>query len=231
MDASDLHLLRTVPLLAFLTDEQLREIKPLLIEQQYQKGAFVFQEGEKAEWFYFLKRGVIKCLKFTPEGKELILKELLPGEVFCCESVTFEGATVHPGNAKAMETSTVLKLSRKVYIDLLQNHPPATLQLISYLGSRLKESQDLAKSVALDPAERRLAALLVRLAEKAGEQCKEGIRIGIHLTREEIAHMVGLTEETAVRLLGKLKEHRVLLSDCGKQLIICDIDALRKLAN
>ncbi|MEK6619154.1 MAG: cyclic nucleotide-binding domain-containing protein, partial [Nitrospirota bacterium] len=87
MDEFDI--LKTVPLLAFLTDQELREIKPLLIEQLYEKGTFIFREGEKAEWFYFLKSGAVKCLKFTPEGKELILRILLPGEIFCCEAVTF----------------------------------------------------------------------------------------------------------------------------------------------
>ncbi|MBI3809712.1 MAG: Crp/Fnr family transcriptional regulator [Nitrospirae bacterium] len=231
MDKPDLLFLRTVPLLSFLTDQEIQEIKPLLIEQLYEKGTFVFQEGEKAEWFYFLKKGAIKCLKFSLEGKELILKVLLPGEIFCCEAVTFDGTAVHPGNAQAMVPTTVLKLSRKVYFDLLKNHPPATLEVISYLGGRLKESQDQAKSIALDPAEKRIAALLLRLAEKVGEQEKEGVRIGIPLSREEIAHMTGMTEETAVRIVSRFKEQRILLPECGKKLVVCNMEALRKLAS
>lgn len=229
MDEFDI--LKTVPLLAFLTDQELREIKPLLIEQLYEKGTFIFREGEKAEWFYFLKSGAVKCLKFTSEGKELILRILLPGEIFCCEAVTFDGTAVHPGNAQTLCPATILKLSRKVYCDLLQNHPRAACQVISYLGSRLKESQDQVKSIALDPAEKRIAALLLRLAEKLGVQEKEGIRIGIHLSREEIAHMTGMAEETTVRILSRFKEQRVLLPECGKKLIVHDIEALRKLAS
>jgi len=222
--------LRQIPLLSFLTDEELQQISPLVIEQQYRKDQFVFREGEKAEWFYFLKKGAVKCLKFSPEGKELILKILLPGEIFCCESVTFDGTAVHPGNAQAVQQATLLKLSRKAYLELLEKHPPATFQVISYLGGRLKESQDLAKSVALDSAEKRVAALLVRLADKIGEPENGGIRIAIALSREDLAHMVGITEETVVRILTRFKEQHLLQSDCGKKLIVSDINSLRKLA-
>ena len=101
MDGLDL--LKTVPLLSFLPDDSLEDIKTKLVEQHYEKGEFIFREGEKAEWFYFLKQGAIKCLKYAPQGSELILKILLPGEMFCCESVTFEGDTVHPGNAQSWD--------------------------------------------------------------------------------------------------------------------------------
>jgi CRP/FNR family transcriptional regulator len=223
--------LRAVPLLSFLSDQELAQIEPLVIEHQYKKDEFVFREGDKAEWFYFLKTGAVKCLKYTSEGKELILKALLPGEIFCCESVTFDGTAVHPGNAQALGPATILKLSRAAYLDLLHKHPPATLQVISYLGHRLKESQDLAKSIALDPVEKRLAKLLVRLAEKVGVREKEGIRIGILLSREDIAHMTGMTEETAVRILSRFKEQHILLSDCGKKLVILDLETLKTLAD
>ena len=229
MDGLDL--LKTVPLLSFLPDDSLEDIKTKLIEQHYEKNEFIFREGEKAEWFYFLKQGAIKCLKYAPQGNELILKILLPGEMFCCESVTFEGDTVHPGNAQSLGPTTVLKLNRAIYFECLHQHPPVTIQVISYLGNRLKESQDLAKSLALDPAETRLAALLLRLAEKLGEKEPEGIYIGIQLTRQEIAHMIAITEETAVRILTRFKEQGILLTQPGKKLIISDMDALRKLAS
>ena len=51
---------QTVSLLSFLTDQEIAEIEPLVIEQQYEKGEFVFREGDKAVWFYFLKTGAVK---------------------------------------------------------------------------------------------------------------------------------------------------------------------------
>ncbi len=227
----DLDLLKTVPLLSFLPDDTLEDIRTKLIEQRYEKDEFIFREGDKAEWFYFLKQGAIKCLKYAPQGDELILKILLPGEMFCCESVTFEGDTVHPGNAQAMGPTTALKLNRTVYFECLHQHPPVTMQVISYLGNRLKESQDLAKSLALDPAETRLAALLLRLAEKLGEKEPEGVYIGIQLTRQEIAQMIAVTKETVVRNLTRFKERGILFAHSGKKLIIADMDALKQLAS
>jgi len=227
----DLDLLKTVPLLSFLPGDTLEDIRTKLVEQHYEKGEFIFREGEKAEWFYFLKQGAIKCLKYAPQGDELILKILLPGEMFCCESVTFEGDTVHPGNAQSLGPTTVLKLNRTTYFECLHQHPPVTMQVISYLGNRLKESQDLAKSFALDPAETRLATLLLRLAEKLGEKEPEGVYIGIQLTRQEIAQMIAVAKETVVRILTRFKEQGILFAPSGKKLIIADMDALKQLAS
>lgn len=230
-ESESFKLLRAVPLLAFLPDEEIRRLQPKLLERFYPKGTFVFREGQKAEWFYFLKSGAIKCLKFGGDGEELILKILLPGEIFCCESVTFDGTAVHPGNAQALIPCVLLELSRDSYFQTLQTCPQATIQVVSYLGKRLSESQDLAKSIALDPAEKRIAALLLRLAEKVGKSDQAGIRIELPLRREDIAHMVGIREETAVRMLTRLKEQGVLLPNSGKELVITDIEALRKLAS
>lgn len=221
--------LRTVPLLSFLSDEDLQKIAPQVIEQQFGKDEFVFRDGDKAEWFYFLKSGVIRCLKYGPDGKAFILKLLLAGDVFCCESVTFDGSSVHPGNAQAMTPVTILKLSRRAYLCLLGKNPRASLQVISYLGNRLRESQDVAKSLALDPAEKRLAALLIRLAEKVGEPSARGVRIAVDFTREDLGHMTGMTEETVVRIFSRWREQGLLSTNSVKSLVIQDFRALQSL--
>ena len=41
----------------------------------------------------------------------------------------------------------------------------------------------------------------------------------------------GITEETAVRISSRFKEQRILLAECGKKLVVCDIEALRNLAS
>jgi len=227
---TSIEILRKVPLLSFLSDDQLREISPHVVMRRFEKDEFVFREGDRAEWLYFLQSGVVRCLKYGENGKEFILKALLPGDVFCCESVTFDGSSVHPGNAQAMGPVSILKVSRQAYLRQIARHPQAGMQLISYLGGRLRESQDTAKSLALDPAEKRLAALLVRLADKIGEPVEQGIRIAVAFTREDLGHMVGLAEETVVRILSRWRTQGLVSSNGAKTLVVQDLATLKTLA-
>ncbi len=222
--------LRTIPLLSFLPEQELHNIAPEVIEQQHANNEFVFRDGDSADWLYFVKHGVVRCLKYGPDGKGFILKPLLPGDSFCCESVTFDQSLPHPGNAQAMGNVTIVKLSRRTYLQLIEQYPRAGPQVITYLGNRLRESQEMAKSLALDPAEKRLAALLVRLAEKVGVPSEQGVRITTVFTREDLGHMTGMTEETVVRILSRWRESGLVSTAGGKNLLIPAIAPLKTLA-
>lgn len=223
--------LRTIPLLSFLPDQELRKIASQAIEQRYANDEFVFRDGDHAEWLYFIKSGVVRCMKYGLDGKEFILKPLLPGDSFCCESVTFDQTLAHPGNAQAMGDVTILKISRRTYLRLIEQYPRAGPQVISYLGTRLRESQEVAKSLALDPAETRLASLLIRLAEKIGEPSAQGLRITVTFTREDLGHMSGMTEETVVRIFSRWREQGLISTDGGKSLVIPTLHALKTLTS
>jgi CRP/FNR family transcriptional regulator len=94
------------------------------------------------------------------------------------------------------------------------------------IGRRLRAAHDSVTSLAVDPVEARLAAALVRLAEREGTRGKDGVTLPFHLTRQSLADMTGTTVETTIRVIGRwLKEE--LLQDVGGRLVLADLDALR----
>lgn len=175
-----------------------------------------------------MKEGAVKCVKCSSDGKECTLKVLLPGDLFCCEAAVFDGA-LHPGTAQPMGDVSILRLGKKAYLEALRRNPDAALEVIKYLGQRLHEVQEQAKVLALDQAEQRLAILLVNLAMRAGVQEPDGLRLTVRLTREDLANMVGITVETAIRLMGRLKRARVV-SGTAKRIVIRDLSKLKRLA-
>ena len=87
-----------------------------------------------------------------------------------------------------------------------------------------------AKVLALDRADQRLASLLVNLAERSGVKEPNGIRVSVRLTRQDMANMVGVTTETAIRIMARFKKER-LVSGTAARLIIRDLPKLRILAS
>jgi CRP/FNR family transcriptional regulator len=220
--------LSKIPLFEHLSPRERRRMAGKVVETHYRKDQFIFREGDPATSFHILKEGTVKCVKMSPEGKQVTLKVLMPGDLFCCDAAVLDGGT-HPGCAQPMGDVSVLTLSKETYFDLLRRNPDAALQVIQYLGNRLNEAQETAKVLALNPAEQRLAALLVKLADRAGLREGRQVRLTVRLTRQDLADMVGMTVETATRIMGRFKREK-LVSGTARSLVIRDLPRLQHLA-
>lgn len=221
--------LRSFPLFAPLSESDYDLLLTDIQETPYQKGEYIFREGDPTEWFHIVKEGTVKCVKSSPDGRDMTLKILTPGDLFCCEASVFEGS-VHPGCAKVLDGATILKIPKQRYLEILRRNPEMAMEVIQYLGERLREAQDNAKSLVFHRAEQRMASILVSLATKAGQPDPEGIRLQARLTRRDLADMAGLTVETATRIMGRLKAENIVIGK-AKKIIICNLQALKALAN
>ena len=97
------------------------------------------------------------------------------------------------------------------------------------IGRRLRAAHDSVKSLSVDPVEARLAATLLRLAERDGTRTKAGLALPFHLTRQSLADMTGTTVETTIRVLSRwIKDG--LVSDDGHRLVLNDTATLRTFA-
>ncbi len=223
------NLLRTFPLFAPLSEADYELLLDDIQEIPYQKGEYIFREGDPTEWFHIVKDGTVKCVKSSADGRDMTLKVLTPGDLFCCEASVFEGSA-HPGCAKVLDGATVLKIPKARYLEILRRNPEMAIEVIQYLGERLREAQDNAKALVFHKAEQRMASILLSLANKAGQPDPDGIRLQARLTRRDLADMAGLTVETATRIMGRFKTENMVIGK-AKKLVICNLDALKAVAH
>ncbi len=161
--------LNQIPLLKILSAQDRQQVLGEMTETRYEKGQYIFRQGDPTEYFHIVKEGSVKCVKSSLDGKECTLKVLMPGDLFCCDASAFDGAS-HPGTAQPMGDVSVLRMKKEAYFKMLRANPDAAMEVIRYLGNRLNEAQEKAKVLALDSADQRLASLLVGLAERSGVQ-------------------------------------------------------------
>ncbi|MDO8357154.1 MAG: Crp/Fnr family transcriptional regulator [Nitrospirota bacterium] len=218
-----------IPLLNILSIADRQRVLQELTETRYGKHDYIFREGDPTEYFHIVKEGTVKCVKSTPEGKECTLKMLMPGDLFCCDAAAFDG-TAHPGSAQPMGDVSILRMKKKSYFEMLRRNPDAAMEVIKYLGNRLNEAQEKTKDLALDRADQRLASLLVDLAARNGIADQNGIRLTVRMTRQDMANMVGITTETAIRIMSRFKRDR-LVSGTANRLLIRDLKGLKALAS
>jgi len=93
------------------------------------------------------------------------------------------------------------------------------------MGFSLNEADQLA----FGSARERMAGLLLELAARYGEENSEGIRIAIQLKREELAQMVAITVETAVRLLQTFQSQQLIKMN-GRDILLLDTERLGRAA-
>jgi CRP/FNR family transcriptional regulator len=96
------------------------------------------------------------------------------------------------------------------------------------LGDRIREFHDTLKNIALERVESRIAALLLKLADKTGEKKDKTILIDMRLTKQDIAEMVGTTVETTIRVMSKFKKSGYITDKDGK-VLIKDLEALESI--
>lgn len=200
-----------------ISTEEFKEIEPYIQRETVKKKGTFFSEGDQPEWFYIVESGKVKITKMSSDGKEIILEVISPGEIF--GGVAVMKGFPYPANAIAMENSKILKISRRNLMRLVDRFPNLMYFIAMNLGDRMKSSHDSLKNIALERVEARIAALLLKLADKVGVKVKEGILIDMRLTKQDVADMVGTTVETSIRTFSKFKKEKILSESEGKVVI------------
>lgn len=172
------------------------------VEKKLRKGEFLFQEGDKAVFFYQILSGSIKMNNYNENGQEAI-QGIFKADQSFGEPAIF-GDFPYPANAEAVQHTTLICLESNSFLDLLKDHPPISLQLLSTLSKRLRFKAILSKAAKNEEAEHRILSLLNYSKQSAAI---DGDYL-IDMTRQTIANLTGLRVETVIRTLKKLEENK-----------------------
>ena len=218
--------LQAGPVFASLPVQELEALASAAREQACRTREYLFHEGDPALWLWIVKTGHVRIVRHSRAGKDVVLELLGPGEIF--GGVAAIERRPYPASAQATEPSVVVKIPADVVVGLAERHPPVVREMALLIGRRLRAAHDSVK-LSVEPVESRLAATLLRLADREGVRTKSGVELPFHLTRQSLADMSGTTVETAIRVVSRWQRDE-LVEDHGGRLIVRDPDALRDLA-
>jgi len=210
-----------------LGSEALRKLRAMSRNFKYPKGEVIFREGEPAFGFYIICEGKVKLAKHSIKGKKQILKLLGPGEILG-EKTMFD-REVYTAYAETLEETTLHFIEREPFFAFLKEYPEVALRFIEKLSREIKAFQDKLMEVSYEGSLERLARLLLLMGRKYGVQTEKGLDIGVELSRQELAELAGISTETAIRMLSRLKE-RGLIALEGSAIYIVDREGLGELA-
>ena len=201
-----------IPLFSCLKPAERESLRPLVLIRSYEEDETIFREGDPALMFHFILGGKVKVVKAAPNGGEILLEIFGPGDpvgaVAAYEERDF------PATAIALEASSLLSVPRHELFALLASNPVLARGLLLGLTRRMIElTRRLSERSSR--VEYRIARLFLTLADRTGRPDGTGIRIPVALSRQEVADMVGTTQETAIRIMSRWGKDGVLLSEDG----------------
>jgi CRP/FNR family cyclic AMP-dependent transcriptional regulator len=190
------------------------------------RASVLFVEGQIPRGIYLLCRGRVKLSVNSSDGKTMILKIADPGEVLGMHAVVSNQP--YELTAETVQPCQVVFIKREDFQKFLEEHGSACLQAARHLSDNCHNAYDMIRAIGLShSASEKLARMLLELASE-GEATREGIRVKLALTHEEIAQVIGTSRETVTRLLGAFRKKQMATLR-GSTLLIKNKAGLEKL--
>jgi CRP/FNR family transcriptional regulator len=204
----------------------LEDLEKIKYASAFPQGAILFLEGQPARGAYIVCSGRVKLSTTSRDGKTLILRIAQAGEVLGLHA-TVSGQPYELA-AETLQPCQLDFIKREDFLHFLQNHADACLHAAQHLSQNCQDAYEMIRSLGLSHSvSEKVARLLLEWAAD-GENTKDGIRIKVSLTHEEMAQLVGTSRETVTRVLGEFREKH-LAQLRGSTLMIHNRAGLEKL--
>jgi CRP-like cAMP-binding protein len=216
MTTIDRSLVSGLRLFAGLAADALDDILLEARAVHHPKNSEVFEQGQDAHSFFVLLHGHVRATKTTPNGQQVVVRYVTPGETFGVAIAL--GLAHYPATATAVDDSVVLAWPSSAWPRLSAKHPALADNTLQMVGARLQDSHTRVIEMSTEQVERRVAHALLRLMQQAGRKVEAGIEIDFPISRQDIAEMTGTTLHTVSRILSAWEDQGLV--EGGRQRIV-----------
>lgn len=209
-----------------LSKDELIRISACKTSKIIRKGETLFEEGDHINGVFCIKDGVCKVSKMSENGKNQIVNLVKRGDLIGERSLISD--EVSNLNAVALDDVEVCFIPKEEILKDLEKNSNFTMDILKIMASSLKQADNIIVDMAQKSVKQRLAETLLNLQDKFGTN-DEGA-INIHLSREDIANIIGTATESAIRLLSGLKKSGII-EFLKKDIKIIDKKELVRISN
>jgi CRP/FNR family cyclic AMP-dependent transcriptional regulator len=189
----------------------------------YTAGQIVFNEEDPCTGLYIVALGQVRIFKSSANGREQVLSVDGPGSSVA-ELPVFDGGN-YPASVAAIDDATLLFVSKQDFQELCLTHPQVALKVLRVVGARLRKLVGIIEELSFTTVRHRLAAYLLRLAQKEGKRTESGIEITLPDNNQEIASQIGTVRELVSRNLSRLQSESLIEIE-GRRISILDLKAI-----
>ena len=210
--------------------QSLERLTPLLHERSLPAGASVLAAEQPGEAVYVLLRGAVKVHTSLPDGTEVILAVLGPGEVVGEMSVS--DSLGRSASVTTLEDCTFLRMDRRTFLSSMEEVPAIARNLVGILSRRLRLADTHIRSLAALDVHGRVAAQLLAFAREYGkpQPIGGGTLIPLFLTQTDLAGLVGASRVRVNQTLSNYRKRGSIFLDKDHRITVHDEEALARRA-
>lgn len=222
-----LSILKKCPSLAAAPGDSLAGLMVGAQLANYRPRQVVYLPGDRASGVHFVGSGRVKISKVTRDGKELTLAYRATGDFFG-ETCLLDGSP-REEMVEAMEPCTTVEVSQDQLDRLLASNVEVSYQVVRTLIARRRDLETKVEQLIFKDVGSKLAELLLTLGVEHGIENKKGVVLGLKITHQEMANLIGSTRETVSLTLSQFKRKGYITTE-GRKVILADTEGLRALA-
>jgi CRP-like cAMP-binding protein len=218
-----LRLLGAIPLFADLPQDLMASLCNSASPLRAEGGKLLFREGDPAEHFLLVRRGCVEMLRFTCDGEEHVFQLFREGQLIA-EAAMFMPHGRYPMNARCQGSGEFFRLSRNALHKACEGHPPLAMRMLESLSLRLYRQVNEVDWLTASSASQRLAAYLLGLHRRQGEN------LMLPISQRQLATHLGIRPESLSRLLSDWQQAGRIQGRL-RQWRLCDLTYLQELAS
>jgi CRP/FNR family cyclic AMP-dependent transcriptional regulator len=170
--------------------------------EKYVKNQNIFSQGEIADAVFFIQKGKVKITVLSEHGKEAVVGIFAAGQFF--GEACLDGAELRTATSQAMEDCLITSITRTAMLATLGAEPKFSSFFLAHLLSRNSRIEDDLIDQLFNSSERRLARLLLLLADFGKED--GAAPIAVTLSQETLAEMIGTTRSRVSFFMNKFRK-------------------------
>lgn len=187
----------------------------------YPKGQYIFFEGSLVMGAYFIKKGNVKVISSNTSGKEQTVRLAKAGHMLGHTAFGLEKYSV---GAVTLQDSEICFVDNNTLQNAFLENPKFTIEVMRFYSRELRKSEIRTKCLALMNNEEKVMLGLLYIADTFSETASN--QVEIHLSRQEIAQIIGTNPEQVSRVISNLKKDN-LLDTKERTIILKDISCLK----
>jgi CRP/FNR family transcriptional regulator, cyclic AMP receptor protein len=173
-----------------------------LIARDYIHNESVFEQGDKANAMFYIQTGNVKLTAESKSGKKAVLAILRKGDFFGEGCLGKQSLRMF--SAMAIQSSTIARVPKTTIARIIGQEPVFANVLIAHLVIRIgRIEEDLADQI-FSPSEKRLARLLLFLANFGPRNIPEPVHIKV--SQETLAEMIGTTRSRVSYFMNRFRK-------------------------
>lgn len=201
---------------------ELEKVSSLIYIKNFKRKKVIFLEDSPSRTVYMIKTGTVKTYKSLADGREQIINILSAGDMLGFDSLYDDKYSC---TAEVIQDVELCCIKKSDLVALLTQNPGVNMKFIKIMNRELNRAQERIRDLGVKDAREKVATLLMTLFSSRGPMHGPGFT----LSRQEISEMVGVAQETVIRILSEFRADGVIGTE-GRNIMVRDPDALRDLA-